>query len=58
MNFDSSTGYKVSLSKLFNQPVYTAIFGLGYLSTSVLLKNEEKHIDILERKTIRTKRET
>ena len=22
MNFDSSTGYKVSLSKLFNQPVY------------------------------------
>ena len=21
MNFDSSTGYKVSLSKLFNQPV-------------------------------------
>ena len=23
MNFDSSTGYKVSLSKLFNQPVYS-----------------------------------
>ena len=22
MNFDSSTGYKVSLSKLFNQPVF------------------------------------
>ena len=25
MNFDSSTGKKVSLSKLFNQPVYISI---------------------------------
>ena len=26
MNFDSSTGYKVSLSKLFNQPVHSVFF--------------------------------
>ena len=36
MNFDSSTGYKVSLSKLFNQPVYKIKYyfqndGLDYL---------------------------
>ena len=36
--------------------VSTVIFGFGHLSISVLLKNEEKHVDILERKIIRTNR--
>ena len=31
--------------------------GFGYLLISVLLKNEEKHVDILERKIICTERE-
>ena len=36
--------------------IYVVIFGFGYLSIPVLLKNEEKHVDILERKIIRTER--
>ena len=34
--------------------MYAVSFGFRYLSISVLLKNEEKHVDILERKIIRT----
>ena len=37
--------------------MYAVVFGFGYLSISALLKNEEKHVDILERKIIRTERE-
>ena len=37
--------------------IYAIIFGFRYLSISVLLKNEEKHVDILKRKIIRTERE-
>ena len=37
--------------------IYTVIFDFEYLSISVILKNEEKHINILERKIIRTERE-
>ena len=36
--------------------IYAVIFGFGYLSISVLLENEAKHVDILERKIIRTER--
>ena len=34
--------------------ISTSIFAFRYLSISVLLKNEEKHINVLERKIIRT----
>ena len=37
--------------------IYAVIFGFGYLSISVLLKNEEKHVDILEQKLIPTERQ-
>ena len=37
--------------------IYTAIFGFGYLSISVLLKSEEERINILQQKIISTKRE-
>ena len=37
--------------------IYTAIFGFGYLSISVLLKSEEKRINILQQKLIPTTRE-
>ena len=37
--------------------IYAVIFGFGYLSISVGLKNEEKHINILQRKLIRIERE-
>ena len=36
--------------------IYAVIFGFRYLSISVLLRNEEKHVDILLRKIIRTER--
>ena len=36
--------------------IYSVTFGFGYLSVSVLLKNEEEHMDILERKIIRVER--
>ena len=37
--------------------IYTVVFGFRYLSILVLLKDEEKHINILQRKIIRTERE-
>ena len=37
--------------------IYAVIVDFGYLSISVLLKNAEKHVDILLRKIIRTERE-
>ena len=37
--------------------IITFIFGLGSLSISVSMKNQEKHMKILERKIIRTERE-
>ena len=36
--------------------IYTVIFDFGYLLIYVLLKSEEKHINILPRKIIRTER--
>ena len=36
--------------------ISAVIFGCVYLSISVLLKNEDKHINILERKINRTER--
>ena len=36
MNFDSSTGKKVSLSKLFNQPVYVSFPFFFYISNILL----------------------
>ena len=36
--------------------IYAVIFGFEYLSISVCMKNEEKHVNILERKIIRTTR--
>ena len=36
--------------------IYTVIFGFEYLSICTLLKNEAKHINILQRKNIRTER--
>ena len=37
--------------------IYAVIFGFVYLSISVLLKTEEKHINSLQRRIIRTERE-
>ena len=36
--------------------IYAVSFGFEYLSISVLLNNEEKHMNTLERKIIRIKR--
>ena len=41
----------------YDSSIYTVIFGFESLSVSILLKNEEKHVDILERKIICTERE-
>ena len=50
--------FRDQLHELSGHPnAYAVIFGFRYLSISVLLKNEEKHVDILERKIIRTERE-
>ena len=37
--------------------IYAVIFDFGYLSIPVLMKTEEKNVDISERKIIRTERE-
>ena len=41
MNFDSSTGKKVSLSKLFNQPVINILFLENFIDLHLL--NTKRH---------------
>ena len=54
MNFDSSTGYKVSLSKLFNQPVYLPKVSCEDLKTFFFQKKKWRFLTLDDRKRVKT----
>ena len=46
-----------SILQYIKPSIYDVVFGFGYTSISVSMKNKEKYVDILQRKIIHTERE-